>query len=434
MDERLGRELSSRIRAFQRRERVPGVSAAVARRGEILWQDAIGLAHVEAGIEVAAETQYRIGSITKTFTAVAIMQLRDAGVLSLDDALRDHVEEADRPVPTIRGLLAHSSGLQREVVGDVWETLESPTVDELLDRLAEAEQVLEPGRWWHYSNLAFALLGVVVARRAGRPYREVVQERILDPLGLRRTTWDPVEPRARGYFVQPYSDGVRPERDDVDLRGEDSAGQLWSTAADLCGWASFLSAPATVEEMHSVQVMTDDGWKSGWGLGLELTRSGDRILAGHGGGMPGHITGLVYSRRDGISAAVLSNADAPSHEEAVRLAITALDALPSEVDPWLPDTEPVPERVQGILGRWWSEGQETIFSWRDGRLEAKGSTDEAVAEPSVFAQEAPDRFRVASGREHGELLRVVRDDGGNVVKLYWATYPFKREPFVFGQS
>ncbi len=113
------------------------------------------------------------------------MQLRDAGASALDDRLGDHVEEAAHPGPTIRRLLSHSSGLQREVVGDVWETLESPTIEELLARLGEAEQVLEPGRWWHYSNLAFALLGEVVARKAGRPYREVVQERILDPLGPR---------------------------------------------------------------------------------------------------------------------------------------------------------------------------------------------------------------------------------------------------------
>jgi CubicO group peptidase (beta-lactamase class C family) len=437
--EALGSELSSRIRGFQRKERVPGVSGAVARRGELLWEEAIGLADVAAGTDVTPDTQYRVGSITKTFTAVAIMQLRDAGALALDDRLGDHIEEAAHPGPTLRRLLAHSSGLQREPVGDVWETMESPTVEELLGRLAEAEQVLEPGRFWHYSNLGFALLGEVVTRKAGKPYREVVQERLLDPLGLRRTTWDPVEPRARGYLVEPYSDGVRPERDDVDIRGEDAAGQLWSTAGDLCRWAAFLSdpdpsvlAPETAAELHAVQVMTEDGWKSAWGLGLELTRSGERILAGHSGGMPGHITAFVYSRREEIAAAVLANAYAPSDEEAERLVVTALDALPSEPEPWRPEPESVPERVTGILGRWWSEGEETVFSWRAGRLEARLAGDSKDEEPSVFAEEAPDRFRVISGRERGEVLRVVRDEAGAAVKLYWATYPFKREPFTFG--
>lgn len=438
--EALGTELSRRIRSFQRKERVPGVSAAVARRGELLWEEAVGLADVDEGTEVTPDTQYRVGSITKTFTAVAILQLRDAAALALEDRLGDHIEEVAHPGPTIRRLLSHSSGLQREPVGEAWETMEWPTVEELLVRLEEAEQLLEPGRFWHYSNLGFALLGEVVARRAGRPYREVVQERILDPIGLRRTTWDPVEPRARGYLVEPYSDGVRPERDDVDIRAEDAAGQLWSTTGDLCRWAAFLSdpdpavlAPETAEEMHSVQVMTDEGWKSAWGLGLELARAGDRILAGHSGGMPGHITAFTYSRRDGVAAAVLANAYAPSDEEAERLAVASVKALPSEPEPWRPDAEPMPERIAGILGRWFSEGEETIFSWRAGRLEARRATDSGDEEPSVFAEEAPDRFRVAAGRERGEVLRVVRDEAGAAVKLYWATYPFKRVPFTFGE-
>jgi CubicO group peptidase (beta-lactamase class C family) len=438
--EPLLRDLSSRVRSFQRGNRVPGVAVALARRGEILWEESIGLADVEAGREATPDTQYRVGSITKTFTAVAVLQLRDAGILSLDDRLGDHVEEAAHPGPTIRRLLAHTSGLQREPVGEVWETMESPTVEELLARLHEAEQVLEPGRFWHYSNLAFALLGVVVARRAGRPYRDAVQERILDPLGLARTTWEPAAPRARGYLVDSYSDGVRPELDDADLRGDDAAGQLWSTPRDLCRWAAFLCDPdpavlarETVDEMHSVQVMVDAGWTSAWGLGVELVRVGERILAGHGGGMPGHVTGFAYARQEGLAAAVLSNAEAPSDEEAQRLVVAALEAFPPEPGPWRPDAEPVPERVAGVLGRWWSEGQETIFSWRHGRLEARQAAERPGEEPSVFAEEAPDRFRVASGSERGEVLRVVRDEAGTVVKLYWATYPFRREPFTFGE-
>jgi CubicO group peptidase (beta-lactamase class C family) len=438
--EALARELSSRIRRFQRERRIPGVSAAVARRGTILWEEALGLADVEAGTESTPDTQYRVGSITKTFTAAAVMQLRDGGALSLDDRLGDHIEEAAHPGPTIRRLLAHSSGLQREPAGDLWEGMEAPTVEELLARFPEAEQVLEPGRWFHYSNLAFALLGEVVARAAGRPYRQVVQERILDPLGLARTTWDPVEPHARGYLVEPYSDGVRRERDEVDLRGAASAGQLWSTTRDLCRWAAFLSnpdqtilAPETVEEMHAVQVMTEEDWSEAWGLGLGLTRSGERILAGHGGGMPGHVTGFAYSRREGIAAVVFGNTGSDAEEESVRLAVAALDALPADAELWRPDAESPPERVAGILGRWWSEGEESVFSWRAGHLEARLTSDPPSKEPSVFAEEAPDRFRVESGRERGELLRVVRDESGMVVKLYWATYPFKREPFIFGE-
>ena len=435
----LVRELRSRVLRAQKEQRLPSISAAVARNGEVIWSEAIGIANDGAGAAATPDTQYRVGSITKTFTAVAIMQLRDAGELALDDRLGEHIPEAAHAGPTIRRMLSHHSGLQREPAGDLWESMEAPTVDELLGRLDEAEQVLEPGRHFHYSNLAFALLGEVVARRSGRTYREHVQERILDPLGLTRTTWAPSGARAQGYFVEPYSDTLKPERDDIDLLGAASAGQLWSTTADLCRWGAFLSdpvpgvlAPATVEEMHSVQAMLDDRWQEAWGLGLGLVRDGDRILAGHAGGMPGHLSGFAYSRKDGSSAAALTNAGADMQALAVRLAVVAIDALPAEPEPWRPAGPPPPE-VEGILGRWWSEGEESVFSFRHGRLQARLAHDPPEEEPSIFEPDGTDRFRAVSGRERGELLRAVRDDAGEVVKLYWATYPFHREPFTFGE-
>jgi hypothetical protein len=190
-------------------------------------------------------------------------------------------------------------------------------------------------------------------------------------------------------------------------------------------------APTTVEEMHSVHVMLDDRWEEAWGLGLGLMRDGERILAGHSGGMPGHLSGFTYSRKDGISAAALTNAGADMQALAVRLAVAAIDALPAEPEPWRPAGPPPPE-VAGILGRWWSEGEESIFSFRDGRLQARRAHDRPEEEPSIFEPDGPDRYRVVSGRERGELLRAVRDGAGEVVKLYWATYPFHREPFTFG--
>jgi CubicO group peptidase (beta-lactamase class C family) len=436
--ESLVRDLRHRVLRVQRDQRLPSVSAAVARNGGLVWNEAVGVADEDADAAATPDTQYRVGSITKTFTAAAIMQLRDAGELGLDDRLGDHIPEAAHPGPTIRRMLSHHSGLQREPAGDLWETMQAPTVDDLLSGLVEAEQVLQPGTHFHYSNLAFALLGEVVARRSGQPYVEYVQERILNPLGLSRTTWAPSGARAQGYFVEPYSDTLTPERDDIDLLGAASAGQLWSTTADLCRWGAFLAdpvpdvlAPTTVEEMHSVHVMLDDRWEEAWGLGLGLMRDGERILAGHSGGMPGHLSGFTYSRKDGISAAALTNAGADMQALAVRLAVAAIDALTAEPEPWRPAGPPPPE-VAGILGRWWSEGEESVFSFRDGRLQARRAHDRPEEEPSIFEPDGPDRYRVVSGRERGELLRAVRDGAGEVVKLYWATYPFHREPFPFG--
>lgn len=420
-------ELARLVRVAQAEHRLPSVAASVAVRGETVLETAFGFA--DDAREATAGTQYRIGSITKTFTAAAVMVLVDERTVALDDPLGKHVAEVgDRPL-TIRRLLSHSSGLQREPPGDSWESLAFPTTAELLARLDQAEQVLEPGAWWHYSNLAYVLLGEVVARAGGARYEQFVDERLVRPAGLARTGWQPEEPVARGYYVDPYSGVLRPE---PDIAETSAAGGLWSTVADLCRWGAWLRDR---EPMHAVQVMADpDRWLLAHGLGLMLHRRGDRILYGHDGAMPGFLASLVCSREEDVQAAVLTNATTPAiavTELALTLAERAMDLHPRDPEPWRGHEAPPPE-IEQLLGVWWSEGSQFVFSWRDGRLEARltGSRQK----PSVFAAEAPGRFRVVSGRERGELLEVVRDDSGAVVRLYWATYPFTREPQTFGPS
>jgi CubicO group peptidase (beta-lactamase class C family) len=418
---------------------LPSLAAAVFRGGELVWSDAVGLADVEEQEEAIPDTQYAVASITKTFTAASVMQLRDEGRLDLDEPLSRYLPEAAHGSPTLRRMLAHASGLQREPPGDVWETLQFPGEEELLGRLAEAEQVLAPGAVWHYSNLAYALLGHVVARVSGTPFRDYVGERLLGPLGLTRTTWGPEAPAAKPYFVEPYTDAVRREPE-LELGGKGGESGLSSTVGDLARWGSFLADPeeavlasASVAEMHDLQIMAEPDWTLGWGLGIELWRRGERIFSGHTGGFPGFLSMFVYSRRDRVGAVVLTNSGrwTKLSETGLALAEAALDELAPELEPWAPE-EPPPEEVVPLLGRWWSEGSETVFSWRSGKLEARFATAPPEREPSVFEQEGEDRFRTVSGDDRGEALRVVRDDSGAVVKLYWATYPFTRSPEISG--
>jgi CubicO group peptidase (beta-lactamase class C family) len=420
--------------------RLPSLAAGVFRGGELVWSEAVGLADVEQRLEATADTQYAIASITKTFTAAAVLQLRDEGRLDLDDPLSRHLPEAAHGAPTLRRLLSHASGLQREPPGEIWETLEFPGEEELLRRLGEAEQVLPAGGAWHYSNLAYALLGHVVARVAGMPFREHVWERLLAPLGLERTTWGPGSPAALPYFVEPYSDAVRREPV-LELGGKGGESGLYSTLGDLARWGSFLCDPdesvlaaASVEEMHSLQVMAEPDWTLGWGLGIELWRRGERIYGGHTGGFPGFLSILCYSRRERLGAVALTNSSrwAKLSETGLALAEAACEELAPELEPWAPE-QPPPGEIVPLLGRWWSEGDETVFSWRRGRLEARIVSAPPEREPSVFERDGEDRFRTVSGRERGEVLRVVRDEAGEVVRLYWATYPFTRTPEIFGE-
>ena len=416
-----------RILETRQAEGLPSLAAAVVRGGSPVWEGAVGLADCEAGIEATPAMQYRVGSITKTFTAVALMQLRDEGLIDLDDRLDLHLPGVAHGSATLRRMLSHLSGLQREP-GEMWVTGRSPGIDEVLAGMAGYELVLPPGRAHHYSNLAFGLLGEVVARRSGVPYVEYVDSRILGPLELGRTTWQASPPSALGYLVDDFSGTVSREPDS-ELGGVASMGQLWSTVGDLARWGVVLAeghvgvlAPETADELWWPQAMLDpDAWTVGRGIGIELVAHEGRVFGGHGGAMPGFLAGLYVNRATGTGAAVLTNSGArgPTREIALELAAATLELWPPDVDPWRPESPPPPE-VEAILGHWWSEGIQFVFSWQDGKLTASVPAAPPHVRPAVFEPEPGGGYRTVSGRERGERLRVDGD------RMIWAGYPFTR--------
>lgn len=439
-DPRVVAELDLLLATAQADRRMPSVSACVFRDGEVLWESVLGLADVAASRAATANDVYRIGSITKTFTAVLVMQLVDAGRIDLDAPLRTYLPEA--PVgPTIRMALSHLTGLQREPPGEIWESMEPPSREELIAGLEDAELVLRPAEQWHYSNLVFALLGEIVMRAGAAPYEELLQQRILDPLGLTRTSLRPDEPKASPYYVDPYTDTVRDEPDPEVTDTTAAAGWLWSTAGDLARWGTFLAdgddavlPKATLDLMARVRTMADErNWTVGWGLGLELFRRGDRVFVGHGGAMPGFLAGLVVDRGERTGAAVLMNTGANADPIALSLdlLVATLDGAPRIPALWSPAAEP-PLELDGVLGSWWAEGEEMILSRRGGRFQAELRGGLPGRTISILEPDGHDRWRVVEGRERGELLRAVRDDSGAVTKLYFATYPLTRAPSTFG--
>ncbi len=428
--------LEQLVRVEQREKRLPSLAAAVVREGELVWETAVGAADAEQGREATPDTQYRIGSITKTFTAAAIMQLRDAGKLDLEDTLDRHVEGAAHR-PTLRRLLSHTSGLQRETQDEAWLSLRFASTHELVETLAEAEQVLPPGARFHYSNLAFALLGIVVEGASGLSYTDYVRQRLLEPLGLDRLTFGPEAPAAAGYLVEEYAERVVAEAD-VETGAWVSAGQMWGTVRDLCRWAAFLADPdetvlsrRTVEEMRTVQTIDDHvRWTGGYGLGLGLRRDGERILAGHGGSMPGFIAAVFVSPRDRVGAAVLTNSSTASVEElTLKLVGETVGERPVPPEPWRVEEAP-PAEVEPLLGIWWMEGSQIVVRWLGGKLEGRFSGIPDWRPSSVFEREALDRWRTVSGPEQGEALRIERDAAGEVVRMIWAGYPVTREPLA----
>lgn len=427
----------------QRRGRTPGLFAGVARRGEILWSEGIGSADLsQPGVPPTADTHHQVASNTKTFTAVMIMQLRDEGRLRLSDTVADLVPGTDHPDVQVRDLLSHTSGMAREPVGDVWDTLEFPDRAQLVADWDRAERVLPAGTYWHYSNLGYAMLGEIVARLDERELGESLQARLIEPLGLTRTGLEPQAPSAGTYYVPAYTD-VPIEEPLLDKKGCAAAGSLWSTPQDMALWHAFLAdpdpdvlSPDTVDEMCQPRVLADvRGWSLGWGLGLAVARKDGRTWVGHTGGLPGSVTGYFTERSSGVTGLVAHNVSSPDDPMSLALSLGSY-ALEHEVDQpevWTPGTV-TPEGITELLGRWFSEGSPFELSLRDGRLEARLVSAAVDAPPSRFEQLEPDLYRTVEGREKGELLRVSRHSDGSVRQLSWATYRFTREPLGFGEQ
>jgi CubicO group peptidase (beta-lactamase class C family) len=425
-----GRRVNEIAARAQSAGRVPSLALGVVRDRALLHFIGIG-----EQPRPDPKTQYRLGSITKTMTATTVMQLRDEGFFALDDLLYRHLPGTPVGGVTLRQLLGHVSGLQREPDGPWWERNTGGDVDQLLAELAFDKLAAPPFRAYHYSNLAYGLLGAVLQRVTGEAWTDLVGKRVLDPLGMKRTTYHPVEPFARGYVVHPLNGSLH-EEPRLDAGAMAPAGQLWSTITDMVKWAAFLADPApavlsrdTVDEMCRPVAIADECWTSGHGLGPQLYRVGERVFVGHGGSMPGYVAQLVVHRPSRTGVIAFANAyglRGTSLQQVALDAVTAvLNSEPIVPPPWRAPAPPAGEAAE-LCGRWWWMGREYEIT-ADG-ADVVMSSLTVPAAPWRFVREAPDRWRGRSGMNDGEVLQVLRTPDGTVAKLDIATFVFARSP------
>jgi CubicO group peptidase (beta-lactamase class C family) len=416
----------------QAQGRTPSLALAVVRDRAVLHFAGVG-----EQPRPDAKTQYRLGSITKTMTAAMVMQLRDEGFFALDDLLYRHLPGTPVGGVTLRQLLGHVSGLQREPDGPWWERRDGGDADRLLAELGYDKLYGAPFRRFRYSNLAYGLLGAVLERVTGESWQSLVGKRVLDPLGMKRTTYLPVEPFARGYVVHALG-GALHEEPRCDAGAMAPAGQLWSTATDMAKWAALLTDPAptvlareTVDEMCTPVVIHDlESWTGGHGLGPQLFRVGERVYVGHGGSMPGYLAHLSVHRRSRLGVVVFANSYSLSGTSIKDVSLAALDAV-VDAEPTLPAVWQAPARPAGeaaeICGRWWWMGREFEVT-ADGDAVEMAVEMRAERHSSRFVREAPDRWRGVDGENEGEILSVLRDPDGRVDRIDVATFVFSRDP------
>jgi CubicO group peptidase (beta-lactamase class C family) len=433
VDPRTATRLDHVLATAQREGRVPSLVAGLVRSGRLVWSGAAGTLDGRAGGPAADDdTQYRMGSITKTFVAVAVLRLRDAGRLDLTDRFEDHVPGSGLGAATLEQLLTHAAGAQAETGGPWWERTPGGDWDALV--ASPVGQRFRAGRRFHYSNVGYGALGRLLEAHHDRPWFEVVHDELLEPLGMTRTTPRPRGAAAPGLAVHPFADVLLPEPEH-DAGAMAPAGQLWTTVRDLARWAAFLAgdtagllSPETLAEMcepHHVVDEPGQPWTGAHGLGWQVWNLEGTRYAGHGGSMPGFLAGLRVRLEGGDGVVTMANTTATTAMRSVgQDLLAALDEEePAPVEPWTASGDP---ELLDLVGTWhWGPSTTTARSVGDHLVLGEPGTGRGAR----FARVGDDAWVGLDGYLTGEPLTVVRRPDGTVSHLDVASFRFTRTPY-----
>lgn len=421
------------VAGAQAEGRIPSLAAGVVRDGELVWSAGRGTC-VRRGSDARpdADTQYKIGSVTKTMTAALVMLARERGQLQLSDTVGRFLPDGPYADATLRALLSHAAGLSAEPRGSWWERTEGSDLPALVAAHADAAPVLEPGSRLHYSNLGYGLLGAVVEKVWGTSWSEALQAEVLTPLGMRRTTYQWAEPAAEGFSVDELTGEVVAEPL-PDTGAMAPAGQLWSTVGDLATWLTALVdadrsvlAAGSLAAMATPQSGEPDGDQV-WGLGVAIDWADGHKFIGHGGSMPGFSCNVLVETDTHIGAVVLTNGAYGLNAVAGDLVDLVVAAEPPVPGEWTPTSEPVAPQTREILGTWYWGHAPMVIRWTGSGL--------SVAPPSgpgrrmSFSAQPDGTWRGESGYLTGETLTVHRRPDGAVGHLECATFIWTRTPY-----
>ena len=442
--------------ALQARTGVPGMGVTLFTADDVLLSRGLGSRDREAGLPVTEDTLFGVASITKSFTALAVLQLVTDGRLSLDDAVSEHLPFTlwdGREPARIRHFLSHTSGLPALPTMD-WVRAPSQLGDPVTGKQAEkrvanpvpdvrtperlvawidANAVLlgEPGEVFSYSNDAFCLLGGIVERVADRPFDDFVEERIARPLGMARTTFDLervlADPDHSTLYERDESGTVLPSP-----RWETTArllggGMLKSTLGDLRRYVRYLMAPASIDRtsggpdidpelvraMSAANTWSGPGRTYGFGLITQTDHHG-KTLVGHGGSLKGVSSQIGWVPQLGIGGVVLSNlVDIPSEGVWVS-GVNARTGVPVDARPYAPGSYTASAaEVAEVLGRYASGepyGRLRFYVNEGGALRA-GVGDPETDVPARFA--AADEIALTFP-EHEAPATLLRGDDGKI--------------------
>jgi len=311
-----------------------GCAALVAKDGQVIYRKAFGLADLELNVPMKPDMVFRIGSITKQFTAIAILQLMEQGKLSLQDEITKYIP--DYPMHghsiTIEHLLTHTSGIRSytnvQMFREMIRTDLKP--EEIIEKNKALPMEFAPGTKWNYNNSGYIMLGYIIEKVTGKTYPEYLQENFFTPLGMTSSYYGDdtriIKNRASGY--QP-GEGGTVNADYLSMTLPYAAGSIMSTVDDLYKWNRALHSyklvkKETLDMAHTSYKLTD-GKPVGYGYGWSLSElQGSRSIE-HGGGINGYLSYAIYLPEEDVFVALLSNSNGQAPDfSALRMAAIAI--------------------------------------------------------------------------------------------------------------
>ncbi len=401
----------------------PGAAVIVTRGGRILYSRGRGLADLESRRPIAPDTIFRLGSITKQFTAAVILQLVGEGRISLDDPISRFFPDYPRPAAgaTVRQLLNHTSGIQSYTGIPGWMTEQNTArayaTAEMIAVFRDLPSPTPPGQTWAYNNSGYLLLGAIIEQVTGKSWHEAVVERISRPLGLTTIGYgESIHITANGYTNGPGGTQAPARR--IHMSVPHGAGGLVGTVGDLAKWAHALHhgrvvPPALYQEMIKATSLPNGSTVPyGFGLGLDDVRG--RPAIGHNGGIFGFSTESIYIPSEDLFIAVFTNSDEPAVHPSIVMRRLAALAL-GEPFPTFSAVELAPATLEPLLGiyRVGENGPTRRFFARGGKLYTRR---DGGPELEAFAA-GEDRFFYGPGSLTWFRLER-RPDGSHVMHMH----------------
>lgn len=398
-------------------------SVLVAQDGKILLDKGYGFANLEWETPNTPTTKFRLGSVTKQFTAASILLLEERGKLKVEDPVKKYMPDAPAAWDkiTIFHVLTHTSGIPSLTSFPDFESHEAQamTPEKLVEWFRDKPLEFEPGTKWNYSNSGYILLGYLIEKISGQSYSDFVQQNIFTPLGMKDSGYDSnssiIVHRAAGYTPGksgPVNAGF------VHMSIPFSAGALYSTTEDLLRWEQGLFGGKVLKAESLAKMTTPFKQDYAFGLGVS-TQNGHKMIA-HDGGIQGFNTSLAYFPDDKLVVAVLANLNGPAGQIAGNLAKVAHGekvVLPTERK----EITVSPEILKQYVGNYELTPKFSLaITLEDGQLISQGTNQEKVPmyaeSETMFFLKLVDAQIEFVKNEKGEVTNMVLHQNGRDVK------------------